>query len=147
MKQFLSRCAMFIVLPVCIMACAKNKTLPNDNLKALYGSWEWKESYCGWSGRSDPGTTGHSSSVEFKKNGICIWRLDGKHKDKMHYSVEEGTSMVTQEKAYLMKFDDTGLFDKNNAGITQSVNFHGNDTLILADEADDGCGSTYVRKK
>ena len=138
-----------IVFSFLATTCRKDIPVPNAGLEKLFGTWDWVQSSGGLTGQTTtPATTGYSQAVEFKKNGVCIWYKNGKHTDKMQFTLTEGSSIYTAGgTAHLIKYKDTGLFDKNNAQVAQSVTFGGEDTLFLRDECYDCYTNVYVRQK
>ncbi len=130
-----------------LTTCRKDISLPSPDLEKLFGSWEWVQSSGGFGGQTTtPISAGYSHTVEFNKNGIYKWYKDGKLQDKMKFTATEGSSIYTTGTAFLIKYKDTGLFDKNENPTTQRVTFGGQDTLFLSDECYDCYGHIYIRK-
>lgn len=131
-----------------VTACKKDISIPNPELEKLFGTWNWVQSSGGFSGQAiTPTTAGYSQTVEFNQNGSYKIYENGKQKDKMKFSLSSGNSIHSTETAYLIKYKDSGLFDKENNSVTQSVRFGGNDTLFLSDECYDCYQHIYIRQK
>lgn len=128
-------------------ACKKDISLPNENLEQLFGTWEWVQSSGGIGGVSINTTSeGYTKTIEFNSDGTYKWYKNGKLKDKMKFTVIEGPSIYSSSNGYLIKYNDTGLFDQNDHPISQNIKFYGQDILLLHEECNDCFGHIYVRK-
>jgi hypothetical protein len=137
-----------VALSFCFTTCRKDISVPSTDLDKLFGTWNWIQSSGGFAGQiNSPATSGYSQTIEFNKNGIYKIYKDGKQKDKMKFTLTNGTSIYNTGTAYLIKYKDIGLFDKNDHSVTQSVKFGGQDTLFLNDECYDCYGHIYIRQK
>lgn len=130
------------------ITCRKDIPVSNAELEKLFGTWEWSQSSGGFAGQTiTAATAGYSQAIEFKKNGVCIWYKNGKHTNKMQFILTKGSSIYTAGIVPLIKYKDTGLFDKEDTHMTQSLTFGGNDTLFLYDECYDCYTNVYIRQK
>jgi hypothetical protein len=142
------RTATIIGLSFSIMACRKDVSLPDPSFEKLFGTWEWVWAYGGFQGATiTPSTAGYSQTIEFKENGIYKIYENGEQKDKMEFTLTDQTSALNTNNRYLIKYKDTGLFDKNDYTISQYASFGGQDTLFLNDSCSDCFQYIYVRKK
>ena len=130
-------------------ACKKKEiSLPDPSLEKLFGRWEWVESGGGLAyHQTSPSTTGCSITIEFERNGIYKEYKNGKHQNRMKFYLSKGSSIYSSVESNLIKYNDTGILDKNNTPITESIQFAGQDTLYLNQECFDCFGHVYVRKK
>lgn len=117
-KQILWTIAI-VTISLFLTACRKDISLPSQDLEKLFGTWNWVQSSGGFGGQTtSSATAGYSQTIEFNKNGIYKWYKDGKLQDKMKFTVTEGSSIYTTGTAFLIKYKDIRLFDKNDLPTT-----------------------------
>jgi hypothetical protein len=134
------------MLSIFLTTCKKDISVPNAEFEKLFGTWEWVESFCGWSGPSTPATVGYTETVEFNKNGTYKMFKDGHQQETRKFTLAEGSSIYTSGIANLIKYESSGL-SNHQTYLTRSVSFGGEDTMYLNDEAYDACSYVYVRQK
>ncbi len=145
MKKKLSS-IILVTLSLFLITCKKDTPVPNQSLDKLFGTWTWVQSTGGIGGETTtPATEGYTKKVEFDKNGIYKWFKNSKQQDRMKFTLCEGSSIHTTGTAYLIKYEDVGLFDKKDHLETQSVTFGERDSLFLNDECWDCYQNVYVK--
>jgi hypothetical protein len=127
--------------------CNQEITLPNPELKKIFGRWEWVESSGGFMGKViTPAKAGYTEEIEFLKDGIFLKFKNGNVIDKNKFSISEGKSIFKAESSYIISFspvDSSGPSSMQK----QSLSFAGNDTLFLSEECYDCFSHVYLRKK
>ncbi len=106
--------------------------------KMLSGRWEWQSSTGGFAGNTiTPEKEGYTQSLRFSDNKVALYKNDSL-KWETGYSITRGSSIYSQEKANLIKYDN-GYLPKVILKVSQ-------DSLVLADNVYDGYSSLYLRK-
>jgi hypothetical protein len=135
---------LFFAISFLLTACKKDISVPNPEMKKLFGTWEWVESSGGISGGTiTPATEGHHMTIEFKENGVFKKYKNNRRIDRMTFTLSEGSSIISNP-AFLIEYKD-GCMNKKEV-IPQSFKFGGQDTLYLSDECYDCYSHVYVRK-
>jgi hypothetical protein len=127
--------------------CSNEITLPNPELKKIFGKWEWIQTSGGFAGKIiTPAKAGYSEEIEFTKEGLFMEYKNGKLQDKKKFSITVGKSILQKDSAYIISFStvDSSFI---RAIEKQSVSFKGSDTLQLNEECNDCFATVWVRKK
>ncbi|MBD2715646.1 hypothetical protein KBK19_11420 [Microvirga sp. STR05] len=98
----------------------------------MAGSWQWKSSFCGWSGASSPATTGYSEVLLLDLAGRAQLYRNGALQSNTAYSLSRHYSAFSQETADYISLD--------NRELRYEIQ---NNTLTLSEETADGCSSSY----
>ncbi len=136
-----------VMLSFFMTTCRKDISVPNQDLDKLFTTWNWVQSTGGFAGQvTSPATTGYSQTIEFGRDGIYKRYKNGKLLDKFKFTLSEGTSIFSTGSAFLIKYEQTGIFSSNDSPmISQSIKFSGQDTLFLNDEVYDGYSNIYTK--
>ncbi|HLG35787.1 MAG TPA: hypothetical protein VI757_12970 [Bacteroidia bacterium] len=127
--------------------CSKEITLPDSELKKIFGKWEWIETSGGFAGKiMTPAKTGTTDEIEFSTQGIFQEFKNGKLQDKKRFSITKDKSILKGDSAYIISFSSIDSSFRR-AIQKQSVSFTGSDTLLLNEECFDCFSSIWVRKK
>lgn len=61
-----------LTFSILLLASCEKKTIsfPDTGAKQILGRWEWVYSYGGWSGPSNPDSTGSTYFITFRPNGM-----------------------------------------------------------------------------
>jgi hypothetical protein len=136
---------LFVLLAILFSTCKKDISIPDPDFKKLFGTWEWVQSSGGFSGQTTtPASEGYTFTDKYKSNGVLIIYKNGNRTERMTYKFSEGTSILSNQPAYLIEYRD-GTFSKKEV-VSQLFKFAGEDTLYLFDNSDDGFTHIYVRK-
>ncbi|SHL56530.1 hypothetical protein SAMN02746009_02983 [Hymenobacter psychrotolerans DSM 18569] len=120
-----------------LSSCEKNDAAPSATpaSAALRGSWQWKSSFCGWSGASSPATSGRTETLLFDPLGHVQLYRNGVLQSSSVYTLSRHQSMLTQAPADFIRFD--------NREFRYEIN---NTTLTLSMDVYDGCNSSYEQQ-
>ena len=122
-----------LLLLCCLCSgCDKEEAAPSR--AALLGSWQWKSSFCGWSGASSPATTGYTEVLLLDFSGRAQLYRNGTLQSNTAYTLSRHYSALSQETADYINFDNRELRYRIQ-----------NNTLTLSEETADGCSSSYER--
>jgi hypothetical protein len=136
-----------LALSLFMASCRKDISVPDSSLDKLFGKWNWVQTSGGFTGQiNTPALAGYTSTIYFKKTGICKSYENGKEQYKLKFSLSEGTSIYSTGTAYLIKYEQTGLFPKKATTIAESIRFGGQDSLYLSEEASGGYIYAYVKQ-
>lgn len=134
------------LLAICLLfsACRKDISTPTDDCRKLFGTWRWVQSSGGISGQViTPDSEGYTLEIEFKSNGVVKKFKNGNKIFKKTFEFEEGESIFSTGKTYLIKYKD-GMLKKMQ--VSNSFKFGGTDTLFLNNECQDCYSEIYLRK-
>jgi len=134
-----------LALSLFIASCRKDISVPDASLEKLFGKWNWVQT-SGYSGIITPATAGYSSSIEFKKTGICKSYENGKEQYKLKFTLAKGTSIYSTGTAYLIKYKQPGLFPSKAPTLAESIRFGIQDTLFLSEETSNGNSYAYIKQ-
>ena len=136
----------FLTVIIFATACRKDISLPDQNLKKLFGTWEWVQSSGGFSGQTiTPVSEDYSMSVEYTEKGVYRKYKDGKKISKLNFKIEERATIAISDFKFLIDYRE-GPCSKVGVN-SQSFRFGGTDTLFLNDDCYDCFSHIYVRKK
>jgi len=141
----------FALLPLSLIllaqTCGKEITLPDPELKKIFGRWEWIETSGGFAGKIiTPSKAGYTDEIEFNKEGIFQEFRNGTLQDKKRFSITTDKSILKEDSAYIISFSPIdSLFRRTMK--KHSVSFSGSDTLHLNEECFDCFSTVWSRKK
>jgi len=139
---------LFSLIILITNSCRKDIKLPSNEMEKLFGEWEWVKTNNGWGGsESTPNSSGTTSTIEFDRKGNFKSYVNGKVELKLRYSIDERFSSFNQTTGLYISYKNNKLLNHSKFGNNQGVGFGGQDTLLLADEGNDGNGYIYVRKR
>jgi hypothetical protein len=131
-----------------LTACRKDISLPDENLKQLFNSWQWvkTDDNASAGGRSTPASVGYDKRLVFTPKGLMYYYKDNAQQYKMKFSIKAETSVVTNKTTNIITYKSTGFLNhkNNNDFAPQAITFH-NDTLILREEHVDGLSDYYIK--
>ncbi|MFH0895819.1 MAG: hypothetical protein V2A54_15395 [Bacteroidota bacterium] len=138
---------LFLLIAVSFAACRKDVDVPDPSLEKLFGKWQLVGSCGGIGGASFFGNTEYW--IELNRNGIFKGYDGNTLEEKREFNISIGHSIYTTNDAYLIKYHTTKFIHRKYhlEKISQSIEFFGEDTLWLLDEAYDAYSYCYVRKK
>lgn len=132
---------LFLLGLAAIVSC-KSTNLQNGadgGYKALLGKWSWVQSTGGFAGKTTtPQTEGHTSQLEFKAGNTVSAYMDGSLTKIIKFDLAKGHSIFSVDSVYILRYQADGL--------DQAVLKTTKDTLILADNVNDGFTKTYVKQ-
>lgn len=134
-------------LLVTLISCHKKEiTLPNENLKQLFGEWIWKESVGGVGGKTiTPFIIGYQQKLEFNEKGIMRDYHDDKLFQKIKFSVKEYD--FASDTLYRLEFNTENI-STGQVPIDEYITFSGDgNELYLNEDCPDCYFKTYVKKK
>ncbi len=137
------------ILLLVTSACRKKYDFPDPSLKKIIGKWNWIQTSGGFTGATVfPAADGSNAlSYEFTEKALCFVE-NAKNKTKFTYEINKATSLITKQPAWFLSLQQTGLKKYNKVGVAQDmIEFVGNDTLILSQDANDGQALFFVREK
>lgn len=129
--------------------CRKKVEMPDAQMEKLLGKWEWIATSGGISGSSStPASEGHSRQAEFTNKGFYYTYEDNHQLYKMTFKVTKEMSNNTMEEAFLLKAKDRqGIAKTKEVMVAKTIEFEGNDTLVLTDNCVDCYREVYKRIK
>lgn len=139
----------FTSLGLLTAGCRKKIEMPDAKLEKLLGKWEWLSTSGGISGSvSTPATEGHTRQTEFTNKGLYYTYEDNNRLNKMTYSITKEMSSNTQEEAFMLKAKDRqGIAKTKEVMVAKTIEFAGDDTLVLTDDCIDCYREIYKRIK
>lgn len=133
---------------VLIGACRKKVEMPDSESQKLFGTWNWVTTSGGCvPGERNPASEGYNRTIEFSNKGICKQYKNGDLESRLIYEVKKGATIYSANEGYILTFKKRGLVKYKEKAIPQSIEFHGQDTLVLRDETSEGYLTAYVRSK
>jgi hypothetical protein len=120
--------------------CKKAIQVPDQELKKIFGKWEWLETSGGFAGKiTTPSKAGYSERIEFSNDGVYQKFRNDSLTDKKQFSFSQKTSIQTGKPAWVLSL--------NEGSNSMAVSFSGQDTLMLNEQVYDGFSYSYVRIK
>src|SRR5689334_18447118 len=111
--------------------CKKDIEVPSAELKKIFGKWEWVSSTGGFAGKTiTPASAGYQVRLEFNSNGAYKRYKNNSLEDQRNFSFQQETSTYNHQTVWAVSFSGSPL--------SMLVDFSGNDTLLLNDNAYDG---------
>lgn len=152
MKNSTSIFFSFLLGGCLLSGCKKEEPINNPMHEKLLGSWEWIGSYGGYSFTTiTPSSEGYTVRIEFTRDGRRKLYINNKQTSVVKYSIIEDESIFKAGKTFQVKLDtEVGIFlakSKHNRYTQETIDFRGEDTLGLSEEAYDAFGHRYVRVK
>jgi hypothetical protein len=148
MRKALSIIFTALLFSCIFYGCRKDIDVPSTTLEKLFGDWDWYETSGGLDGNVyTPYTNYYNMRVKFTEKGIYKAYKNDTHYSKAKFELTVGATIFGDSLANLITYHDkTGFLGSNEITSTQSINFWGEDTLILIDESMDGYNHYYVRR-
>ena len=143
-KQNLSIFFLLLTFSFLFISCSEKEiSLPNPELKKIYGKWDWSRTSGGFTGgTSTPKTEGFTVYFELEKNGTCKWYQN---------------DQLVNEVGYILKVDNSNFYIdfsspiQTNLFLTDNnyhITFYGNDTIHFSlDNCYDCFYYDFVRQK
>ncbi|RYY34392.1 MAG: hypothetical protein EOP46_13595 [Sphingobacteriaceae bacterium] len=131
----------FILLIFISVSCSKQIINNNSSVynRQLEGKWNWIRSTGGFAGHTiSQETLRYTMGIQFKNDSVLLYR-DGKITQRHKFAIIKGRSIFTTDSAHIIKYADGGIDQ-----VIQKVNA---DTLVLADNVNDGYTLTYIKEK
>ncbi|RVT97258.1 hypothetical protein EOD41_19020 [Mucilaginibacter limnophilus] len=130
-----------ILILFVIVACSKQILNSNSSVYngQLDGKWNWRRSTGGFAGQTiTQETLRYTMGIRFAADSVYMLRNDS-IKDRDQYTISRGKSIISPDSVNIIQY---------NAGhINQVIVSVTADTLVLADNVNDGYTSVYVRDK
>ena len=136
------RILLILSLFMTILSCKKDELKKTE--ERLAGEWAWESSSGGLMGQIlTPQTEGFDESYLFQKNGIFTHYRDTATLHSNFYWVEKGNSLFRTGEVFLLYL---GNQDHTSVTNTYSIEFEGENRLILTEECNDCFEITFNRK-
>ena len=131
-----------MILIMLFSSCKKDIGLDRDEIKGLFGEWEWIQTTGGLAGINATSlTTRDKEKIEFTKAGYYKKFVNDELVQKLRYHVTDNEPAVLH--GLLIEFKNT-VFDRKNNLINQTFKIS-SDTLELREDVMDGFSYYYVR--
>lgn len=128
---------------ICAISCKKGNIKTNSggvDPEKIYGKWNWVNSTGGFAGTTiTPKLAGYSEWVEYKRDKSVYYYRNDTLKNQAKYAVAKGYSIFYEKPACIIKYTPDA--------IDQVIIKATKDTLILADNVNDGFTILYVKGK
>ncbi|MCD8739660.1 hypothetical protein LT679_03510 [Mucilaginibacter roseus] len=106
----------------------------------LKGQWDWKKTTGGFAGiTTTPETARYILHIEFKDNELLFYKNDA-ITQRYHFSLIKDKTIYSMDSLYIIKPDNA------ESAIPLVVTKMVKDTIVLADNVNDGFSSTYVKR-
>ena len=133
----------YLLMIFCAASCKKENVKvknPDVDLSKIYGKWNWVNSTGGIAGLTiTPKTAGYNMSVEYRINKSVYFFRNDTLQNQAKFAIVKGNSIFSVDPAYIIKYDPDGM----DHVIIKAKK----DTLILADNVNDGFTILYVKQK
>ncbi|MEO6149170.1 MAG: hypothetical protein ABIN95_10500 [Mucilaginibacter sp.] len=132
----------YLFILICAISCKKENVKTNNGVdpEKIYGKWNWVNSTGGIAGLTiTPKTAGYEASVEYKRSKSVYYYRNDTLKSQAKFSITKGNTIFSTKQAYIIKYTPDGM-DHVIMKVTK-------DTLVLADNANDGFTILYVKDK
>jgi hypothetical protein len=134
---------LFLLALVGLFSCKKDELKKTE--ERLVGEWAWESSSGGLLGQTlTPQTEGFEESYLFQKNGIFTHYRDTATLHSNFYWVERGSSLFRTGEVFLLYL---GNQDHTTVTNTYSIEFEGEDRLVLTEECNDCFEIIFNRKE
>ncbi|MCK9212262.1 MAG: hypothetical protein M0P61_15585 [Ignavibacteriaceae bacterium] len=142
MKTIIRNIFLCFIISVFTISCEHSASTQIDS-EQLHGSWQWVKTEGGFTGTGGPNNTpeaaGYTAKAIFKPEGIAQFFRNDTLINQSKYSIIKDTS----HSQVINLLHLTG----NENYLDQRIDFRGNDSLILSDNAMDGFYYFYIRIK
>ncbi|MCC8408011.1 hypothetical protein LJ707_03660 [Mucilaginibacter sp. UR6-1] len=132
-----------VLIAVSLFACKATQISNNEQSvdpENLTGQWDWKRTTGGFAGiNTTPETARYILHIEFKNNELLFYK-NNVVTQQYHYTITKNKTIYSTEPLYIINPDTT--VNAIPLVITKMVK----DTIILADNVNDGFSSTYVKR-
>ncbi|GAA4913623.1 hypothetical protein [Mucilaginibacter defluvii] len=137
--------AIIAFLAVLTLFSCKTAKLPIEtesiSLANLKGAWDWKKTTGGFAGVTiTPETARYILHLEFKDDELLFFKNNEATRG-YHFSLVKDKTIYSADSLYIIKPDNSE--NEIPLVVTKMVK----DTIILADNVNDGFSSTYVKRK
>lgn len=124
-----------LLLIITVLISCKKISVPNEEAKQIFGTWDYKTSFGGYSGGG--GSTKYNTNqwIEFSEKGVATVYENDKKVSKTKFTIKMKNSITGHELPALVY--------RNGNFETYIIN---SDTLIISEEFYDGYGYLFTRK-
>lgn len=136
--------AILAVLVACFLFACKTTQITKDeqsvDVYSLNGQWDWKGTTGGIAGITiTPETARYILHIEFKNNELLFYK-NNNVTQQYHYTIIKDKTIYSTDSLYVIKPESS--INALPLVITKATR----DTIVLADNVNDGFSSTYVKR-